>query len=589
MMGVANQRSDGFDLLQIGPIRSLILWRGFPYVFQVLMFAVFVVLAAISWGQYAPAGVNAKLFAKTNLVTLLIWGIWWPAMIWTAVFFGRAWCAVCPMELVSNLSERLARYRRPSAMTLLCLSSCLFGYHPAAGTALAQTGSASPISISILDAKYEESLGASGLRASAAVVGGKAQPQTAQPDPAIPDKPRSTQEIRPAEPPGGLTAGWDKGFYVRSPDGNFEFRPTGILHFDFRGHEDERQINTGDTLASTFDIRRLRLGFEGFVFKDIGYTFEMNIDGNEAELIYAYLNFGHLPWANVRIGQFKEPFSYEVLYPEKFLDFVERSNIATSVAPAEDIGIMLHNLGNPYAGLFEYGLGVFNGEGNRLNNQANDDMEVAGRLAVLPFNKGPAWLRTAKVAANFTYSGEQHRDFDFRPRISEGFEFFPRLPVDGKRLRWGGDLQWYYGPTSVKAEYIQAEEGQRGEPDLITGGWHLDATWLITGEQKKLDMESGWELVGRYEEMRLDARRPFIVSGYADRAGNSVSVSDNRARSLTLGLNKYLNYNIKLQLNYQHSSFKNPLLTPTSRIGDRVLEPGDDSADKLFFRLQLFF
>lgn len=109
MMGVVNQRSDGFDLLQIEPIRSLILWRGFPYVFQALLLAVFVMLAAISWGHTTPAGVNAKLFAKTNLVTLLIWGIWWPAMIWAAVLFGRAWCAVCPMELVSNMSERLGR------------------------------------------------------------------------------------------------------------------------------------------------------------------------------------------------------------------------------------------------------------------------------------------------------------------------------------------------------------------------------------------------------------------------------------------------------------------------------------------------
>jgi hypothetical protein len=53
--------------------------------------------------------VNAKLFAKTNLATSLIWGVWWPAMLWIAVLFGRAWCMVCPLEVVSNVSERLAR------------------------------------------------------------------------------------------------------------------------------------------------------------------------------------------------------------------------------------------------------------------------------------------------------------------------------------------------------------------------------------------------------------------------------------------------------------------------------------------------
>jgi len=100
---------EGFNLLQVSGVRALILWRGFPYVFQALMVAVFGALAVIGWGLYPPAGVNPKLYAKSNLVTLLIWGLWWPAMVWVAVLLGRAWCMICPLELVSNLSERLAR------------------------------------------------------------------------------------------------------------------------------------------------------------------------------------------------------------------------------------------------------------------------------------------------------------------------------------------------------------------------------------------------------------------------------------------------------------------------------------------------
>ena len=100
---------EGFDLLRVPGVRRLMLWGGFPYVFQAAMLAGFVALAVISWGVYAPEGVNAKLFAKTNLATLLIWGVWWPAMVWMAVLLGRAWCMVCPLELVSNVSERLAR------------------------------------------------------------------------------------------------------------------------------------------------------------------------------------------------------------------------------------------------------------------------------------------------------------------------------------------------------------------------------------------------------------------------------------------------------------------------------------------------
>ena len=84
----------------------------FPYVFQALLLVVFLWLAVIGWGRYAPDGVSTKLYAKANLVSLLVWGVWWPVMVWIAVWFGRVWCLVCPMELVSNIGERIGRTLR---------------------------------------------------------------------------------------------------------------------------------------------------------------------------------------------------------------------------------------------------------------------------------------------------------------------------------------------------------------------------------------------------------------------------------------------------------------------------------------------
>ncbi|MES0372171.1 MAG: 4Fe-4S binding protein [Mariprofundaceae bacterium] len=99
-----------FDLLQIRPVKALVLWHGFPYVFQALLLVMFIALILMGLGVSAPNGVSDKLYAKTNLVTLLVWGVWWPVMVWLAVLFGRVWCMVCPLELVSNLSERLGRW-----------------------------------------------------------------------------------------------------------------------------------------------------------------------------------------------------------------------------------------------------------------------------------------------------------------------------------------------------------------------------------------------------------------------------------------------------------------------------------------------
>ncbi|HNR32504.1 MAG TPA: 4Fe-4S binding protein [Candidatus Hydrogenedentes bacterium] len=103
------QRAEGVNLLRVPGVRALILWRGFPYVFQAVLLATLLVLIAVAWRRYTPPGVAQKLYAQTNLATLLIWGLWWPAMVWITVFLGRAWCMVCPLELVSNVSERIGR------------------------------------------------------------------------------------------------------------------------------------------------------------------------------------------------------------------------------------------------------------------------------------------------------------------------------------------------------------------------------------------------------------------------------------------------------------------------------------------------
>ncbi|MGE5399170.1 MAG: 4Fe-4S binding protein [Ignavibacteriales bacterium] len=98
-----------FNLLKYPVIKRLLLWKAFPYVIQFLFLSALLGLVILSWGVYAPAGVDEGLFSKSNLVCLMIWGIWWPLMIWIMVLAGRVWCMICPLELVSRIGEKTGR------------------------------------------------------------------------------------------------------------------------------------------------------------------------------------------------------------------------------------------------------------------------------------------------------------------------------------------------------------------------------------------------------------------------------------------------------------------------------------------------
>ncbi|MDP4175300.1 MAG: hypothetical protein Q8933_15100 [Bacteroidota bacterium] len=98
-----------YDLQRIPAIKKLLLWKAFPYSIQLTIFTVLIGFIIMSWGLHSPDDNNAKLFSQLNIVCLIIWGLWWPLMIWAAVLFGRLWCMVCPLEFISKLSEKLGQ------------------------------------------------------------------------------------------------------------------------------------------------------------------------------------------------------------------------------------------------------------------------------------------------------------------------------------------------------------------------------------------------------------------------------------------------------------------------------------------------
>jgi polyferredoxin len=55
----------------------------------------------------------AKILRNTNLPNLIVWSYWWPLIIVTAILFGRYWCSICPMELITSFFGKIGLRNKP--------------------------------------------------------------------------------------------------------------------------------------------------------------------------------------------------------------------------------------------------------------------------------------------------------------------------------------------------------------------------------------------------------------------------------------------------------------------------------------------
>ncbi len=95
------------NLLKIKHIGGLFKARWFPIIPQLVMLAVFVLLVAGGLGVTTDDPDFANWLRNTNLSNLIVWSYWWPIIVITAIFFGRLWCTVCPVELITYWAGRI--------------------------------------------------------------------------------------------------------------------------------------------------------------------------------------------------------------------------------------------------------------------------------------------------------------------------------------------------------------------------------------------------------------------------------------------------------------------------------------------------
>lgn len=415
-----------------------------------------------------------------------------------------------------------------------------------------------------------------------------------------------------------VTAG-DKGFGIKSADGKFEYKLRGLIQVDYRNYHDA----SGDAKnIDGFDFRRIRPTFEGTAFGK--YDFRFTPEFGEAKtanasstsgIVDAYIDARFKPWFKVRAGKFKPFVGLERLQSGSDIKFIERSYVSNNILPNRDLGVSVH--GDLFEGKLNYAAGVFNGVvdgGDSPTTQdTNGDKDYAIRLFATPFKDSDSPLAglgfgIAATHGNFRgtasnqglpgykTAGQQTSFFAYN-NVTTGSTSI--VVGDGDRTRWSPQAYYYFGPFGAITEYARVEQEVRNigalasvknkTANLKNDAWQVAASWLLTGEdasfkgvkpKKAFDSDGeGWgafELVARYQENNID-EAAFTNSTFAD-----LSKSAKSAQSWAAAVNWYLNQDVRLELDYEHTKFDGGAGT--------VASPLDRPDEKtLFTRLQYTF
>jgi phosphate-selective porin OprO/OprP len=372
----------------------------------------------------------------------------------------------------------------------------------------------------------------------------------------------------------------DKGFGIKSADGQFEYKLRGLMHFDYRSFDGSAPA---DTIYDGFLARRIRPTFEGTVFGKYGFRFTpefaesgdgsgtTGITQNKTRVIDAYLDTRFDPAYSLRFGKFKPFVGLERLQSGSDIKFIERSYVSNNILPNRDFGLSLY--GEALDKKLNYAVGYFNGvrDGgeNFTTQDENNHKDFAARVFTTPFAGSDSALAGLGVGIAGTWSQDSNSNsLGSYKTPGQAYNFFAYTGArsNGRRERIAPQAYYYTGPLGILAEYaavkqdISKTDGSSAT-SVTNSAWQIAGSYLLTGEDAsfkgvkpynpfKSGAEGGWgafELVARYQENNID--RDAVT--FANTA-NGYALG---AKTWGVGLNWYLNEASRFSLNVERTKF----------------------------------
>ena len=419
-------------------------------------------------------------------------------------------------------------------------------------------------------------------------------------DPAAPSMGTPPAAAPPAST-GGTADGtplndkWRNGLRFESADKSFSLFVGGRFQFDVVDYITTRRLRQsvpGTTaLEEGVSFRRIRLDMGGTIYKNVEFYAQVDFANgflsvpNSNQVTNAtyptdmWVTFKELPVVgNMRVGNQKPLYSFEHLTSSRFLNFLERSLGFDAFAENQNNGFMP---GLTFFDNFDdkrglWAVGVFKYTRNPFGwNVGRNEVEVNGRLTYLPVyeDDGKALVHVGVGGAYRDLDNDQTR---LRSRLDarNSPSAFSSLVADtgnffGYREQvLVPEFAAVFGPLSLQSEFYGAwvqdafTQTAGGLPLAAQGNvffwsWYAEAHYFLTGEHREYNKDAGvftrvvplkpltwtrcgftgcgaWQVAARYSYLNL----------------NSKGIQGGRVNDMTLGLNWFLNPNMKAQFNY---------------------------------------
>lgn len=118
----ASEPGPRWDLTASPGVRRALKWKPLVPLLRAATAVAFLGVIAVGlFGNQNPA---------LNLAPLLTWTVWWAGLVVVVLFFGKAWCTVCPWDAIAGWTEKLAggglKLRWPAAARNIWFAVGLF-------------------------------------------------------------------------------------------------------------------------------------------------------------------------------------------------------------------------------------------------------------------------------------------------------------------------------------------------------------------------------------------------------------------------------------------------------------------------------